>query len=416
MMRFRQPLTVLLLVLCVQASLSAMTIRDFLGGSVQDEAYRIQLAHLDSLDSGIANTPWIRELQFRTQTDEWTLDRQRFSIRLRPRGFGETGAEEDYLGAVRRHQRLLARKLLHDALKLRYSLVLDYLYRSEMIRLKEQLRAVHVDRVRIIQQSLGNLKLDPDDLIKAESDKQDTQLDLIDLRIRLEGTVERIQSLYGTNAEPVFDRSLLPGPDLIEKYASRPFLPLPADNLHRRLAEAKRDIAATELELEKAKDRDYISHIDAGYRLDKREEFKAAFSIELAFRWPWITTARTRIAGRAQSLKREEMAFQETGPRLEKNISREERAIRRFLGQYRELLGVSTEETVRPFIERFIQLDSGNPLILLRLRETTIKRAITLEQVRNNLYLRYLELLDTTGDLSAEPRINWFAAVREVLP
>ena len=85
---------VVLLVLVLSAGsvsqVEGVSVTQFLSSAIQDPTLHFQNEKVGFLTGSSANTPLIREVEFRGRIDEFEDSRQRWGVRISPTGWGET--------------------------------------------------------------------------------------------------------------------------------------------------------------------------------------------------------------------------------------------------------------------------------------------------------------------------------------
>src|SRR5690606_12306650 len=80
------------------AAAGVLPVAAFLEGVETDSG--LSAHRRDLRAGGFAGTPYVRDLEFRIRNEAFDLGRQRYSVQLSPKGFGEEGASRRMLGAL----------------------------------------------------------------------------------------------------------------------------------------------------------------------------------------------------------------------------------------------------------------------------------------------------------------------------
>jgi len=154
-------------------------VKDLLNSAYLDIVYRSQKEKLDYLRLNPFKVPLLRRVEFRTETHEFELSQQEYTIRISPNSFGERKYNKKYYETSVRINEIRNKEALNEALSERYKYVINLIKTSKIIRLKQQLELLLEDRMNVLKQSQNTVDFDYEDLLNAEDDYHDLSIDLI---------------------------------------------------------------------------------------------------------------------------------------------------------------------------------------------------------------------------------------------
>jgi len=392
-----------------------ITVSDFLATARNDYTLDNQNAKLDFLHTSSSNTPFFDRIEFRTETDGFEFPRQRYSLRFYPNGWGETGSGKKVYKttvAANETQRAL---LLHQALKRRYTLVVELLHTRNMVELTQQLMVLYEDRVRVLRQGSESTDFNMNDLVEAEDDYTRIQLELIDLENTRSAIDAAIRACTPDNASVGFDAGSIAEIGSIEKAIRQLNTAIDEDNVYLRDSAARLELAQWSYDLEKSRGRKYISYFETHYDNEERHDAREAIFVELGIRFPFINTNRLDTNRRMLAYLTEKGRYEELKQVLSEKRSALTGDLEKLLKQHALLTAKEERASLKSSLTTYLHLEGVDPLMLLKLKESTLKRDITLEKLRYAIYSQYVEFLDVLGALSEKPLKNYLSSAQELV-
>ena len=415
-------LTVKLLVLatvflcvCNSSDASVLSVRCFLATAQHDCLLQNANEKVGFLQATSPNTPFFDKVELRTQTDEFELSRERYSVRLYPNGLGETKAGRKIWETSLQRSRIQRELLLHQALKKRYLLVIDLLCSKKILAISRQIKSVYEDMVTALEKSRNSLDFDINDLIGASDDLTKAKLEIIELEARVQSVENSILSYMLAEGPIAFSTENLAGIDVIRNL-SQHFGDTPApDNVYVKDSSLRVEIAKSRHALEKAQGRRYIRFLEVSYDNEERDDSSRAYFVELGITLPFVNSNRLDINRRKLQLLTAQTCDKELKRTLEEGLATCSGDIKRLLKEYAVLTEIKQQTATDSLLKAYMQVEGISPLVLLEMKESILKRNIALEKIRNELFISYIELLDITGKLSEKPLKNYISADLEFI-
>lgn len=382
-----------------------------------------QLKSMDELHDFLRNaprsTPYLDKIELRTETEDFDLDKQKFSLRFYPKGWGETAGTQRLRETRNQSRELAYEERFHKVLKDRYDLVIDYLETRALMDIEKELLVNLEDQIRVFQAlGPGDMAFDVGRLIDAQDDRMIHQLKRVKLEDRLTGLVHWIRQLTECG-----DRFSVQTKGLVTVADIRFFVTdftesaEASSRLPPSLVDRQMRVRLTEdaYHLEVAKNRDFITFFDVSYDLDDREEIEKAVSLEVGVRLPFIHEDRDDILGRRTEWMEAKIDFTEAERKWSQKRESTHRQLIRYLDQYDVLTARKKTGGAATSYEVYRQMDGVNPLELLKIRESILENDIRIQETRFSVLRRFIDLLDVSGKLSARPLINYLSATQEAI-
>jgi hypothetical protein len=408
-------LATVFLCVCNSSDASVLSVRSFLATAQHDPLLQHANEKVDFLQSTSSNTPFIDRAELRTRTDDFELTRQRYSIRLYPNGLGETDAGRKVYETSLQRSRVQRELQFHQALKKRYLLVLDLLHSVSILELNRQAKAIYQDRVTVLEKSRSSLDFDINDLIGAYDDLTETELEIIELEASKQSLEDSIGSYMPTKGEILFSTENLVNVAVIRNMAQQ-IIDRPApDNVYIKESLLRVDCAKSSHALEEAQSQNHLRYFEISYDNGERHDSSKAYFLELGIRFPFINSNRLDINRRKLQLLTAQASDKELKRTLEEGLATCSGDIKRLIKGYAVLTEIKQQATTDSLLKDYRQVEGISPLVLLKMKESILKRNIALDKIHNELLIGYIELLDITGKLSEKPLKNYISADLEFI-
>jgi len=289
-----------------------LTITRFLGTAEKD--YRLQ-NHRDIVDyfeTAPTSTPYVDKIEFRTKTEDFDMSKQKYALRFYPKGWGETEYTDKLAETAKRSNQIEHEAYFNTALKQRYNLVLAYCEAASLLKLQQSLVAVYDDRIHVLRrQSQQNLDFNMDLLIEAEDQYIDLQLDRVKLENNLSRIVEQVKMASDSNARIDFQENQMAGIEIVEWVISDMDENSTIENVHLLDQRVKIELSEYKYQLEKSKNRDYLSFFQVAYDADEYDDMEKAYSVEFGFKLPFVNPDRNEVNRRRINHMKERLKYED---------------------------------------------------------------------------------------------------------
>ncbi len=412
------PLAAAFLLLSVQSLKAAeISIGDFLATAKQDYLLDYQHEKIDFLHDSSSNTPFLERIEFRAGTSEGThsSSRQRYGVRIYPTGWGESSNGKKVYDTSLDHSTAQHDLLLHQAIKKRYVLVVDFLHSEKMLELQNELLVLYKDKGRVLRQSQNNINFDFNDLIEAENEYTSLQLEQVSLKESMRSIGGLIQAYLPSDNPVEFDTKNMAGIDamknIIEQVRSTP----ESENAYLRESSVRTELAEKRHQLEESENRRFLRFFEASYDEEERNDSDDKFFFRLGIKLPFINSGKLDVNRRKLAYLTEKGRNEE----LKRTLSESQRVLyddlKRLIEQHEVMTKRKEEINFESSLKTYSALQGVTPLVLLKIRESMLQNDRILETIRHEFCTTYIELLDVTGALSAKPLRNYLSSDQENL-
>jgi len=351
------------------------------------------------------NIPFIRSVELRTESRDLLLERQEYTIRIKPNSFG----------AISNQKKLYQNKILeveiedqlkfNEELEKRYLLILDLIFNERTNELHEEKKVQLEDKLTILGQSIYDSKFDVKDLIDAEDELLSTNLKLSNLnqeRNNLQYLIEQFLNVsnkdFSINTE-----------DLIEP---KEILDYSYDNsnlnesLKITLQKIKLNVIDNEMKVTASKSKQVFDYFQARYGGKRSFLFDENFSIGLGINLPFFGNTRERKGEFYFDKLNEESKLNELKRNLKEDQKKVLDAFNLAKSNYQTLQRQTENSSVIPLLETYKKIEGISPMILLKLKMLLKKKEIETSKVEYELYRSFIKLLANQEILFQKPLIN----------
>lgn len=368
----------------------SISIDDFLKNKIEQNSTPTMMIVRDF------NPSWIDQVDFRTETDEFDVVRQRYSVRVSPSSPKIRKAQRNLHQLYQEKANLESNIPNVDFIEFAYEELLTIIELSRKIRIKQNLLIVLNDQEIVHTRLLQIAKTTPKDWLEV-------QQDITQLKIDIYQHQEELNSLL-PNGKSIEIDHLIPINQLLKQLK-------PEANLSSKEQEVAIDLQLLEGEvgLEKAEQKNAFDFLQVEYRGPQKNPFEEKVSITAGFQFPF--------SGK-QKLKLEELA-------IEQEVLKREVAADKQLTQYKineklrqlQLLIKEldfTKKTMNAHLERATiiveksnQNAEANPLFSLYQKEESVQKELDFLKLEMMIYQEYIDYLVLTEQLFQTPFYNY---------
>jgi hypothetical protein len=335
-----------------------------------------------------------------------------YVVRFTPNGWGEARQGKRMYRLSLKYNSAEYDLLLNNAMKQRYRLVLDHLYRKKLLVFYRQLAVIYADRINVLEKSASGLDFDFNDLVNSEDDDIRLQLDIINLENDLDAVDDEIRMSLTGRDQIAFDTSDFINPADIRARLKSLDTSLNPDNIHLKSSRLRMGYSEARFKLEKAENRNYLSYFEA--RVDRDEaRFREGLSAGLGIRIPIVNPNRLDINRRRLASMEDKARYENNKRRLAEKIVANLQDLDRLLRQHKILTDKKSGSKAESSLALYSKMDGVNPLILLKLKESTLQIEMSLLKISFRVLEEYINLLDDAGSLIKRPFTNYLSRDKE---
>lgn len=371
--------------------------------------------------------PGIDNVEFRIRNTGFDEEDFLYSIRIKPRGIGETRAASRFNSTIVSNNEYKRKLLLNEAIYERYLL---YVYLVEYKTLHEyyqELITLYNDRINVMESQAHSEKFKLEQLIKEENDRTKEWVACKEIEKNIQVLEQNAKRYLGDSSFIAFDTNGLVNIETIIRRIEETDFVLDTNNAYLDYYRNKLELAEARFELEKAEGRRYIDMINFRYDNEdmadeirnknnfKDYSYKKAFAIELSFQIPNLTNSAADYNRRKASFLSEIEKYNKTKEGLEAKVRKDLADLNQLIAQYRYLKARETEVDAEASLKKYLQIEGIDPLVLLDVKEKVLKNKIQRAQIKYGMIRNYMYVLDNAGILSDMPIRNYLSEENEVV-
>jgi outer membrane protein TolC len=151
--------------------------------------------------------------------------------------------------------------------------------------------------------------------------------------------------------------------------------------------------------------------MDQRERRDEGREYdlNLGYSVRLGFTFPLVNADRLDVNRRKLALMDSEARYKDLVKDADDDMEDLVRKLRTLLRSYELLTAREEAVNAESSLKAYLSVEGIDPLVLLRTQEAILKARIDREQIRYDIYRKFIEVMDVTGALSREPLRNVLA-------
>lgn len=383
-----------------------LTIAEYIKATGEDPRLRNK-KEMSSTFGGPGNTPLLKGVEFRTETKNFDIMKQKYAFRFYFKGLGETKASNSVLQNYKELYAAEYKVDLIDILLERYTVVLESIEIKKNLELLDSLTAVLDDEVAVLRK-MSSISQDTSltEIVDTEDKITDIELEKIELENRANSIEVLISEQTGNESKPAFSNEKLITIDDVEKRISEMEKAEHEPDVLVEYRKQRVELAESELQMEKAKTYDFFNYFSLDYDTDDWDTPRNSFSIGLAVNIPGIKNDQVNISRKKAGLIEEKMKCETESTENEKSIKSNIRSIKRQIKQYRVLLEKNRDSEASTSLEKYSSMEGADPLTILKIKERVIKNEMKMQSILFRIYIRYITLLNLTGVLPENPDEN----------
>ena len=359
------------------------------------------------------NIPLIGSVELRTESRDLLLERQEYTIRIKPNS----------LGAMNHQKKLYQNKILevetenkirlNKDLENRYYLILDLIFNERSIELHKERQSLLRDKLKVLGESIYDSKFDVKDLVDAEDDLLATNLKINQLneeKNRLQYTLNQMIRLPGSNFRI----------DTLDLIGAKEIMDYDADtttvqNLEITLQEIKLEIIDNEMKVEASKSKQVFDYFQARYGGQNSFLFDENFSLGMGINIPFFGNTRERKGEYYFDRLNEENELEELKYSIKEDLKGNIDAFKLSMSNYQALYDQTRNSSVLSLLNTYKKIEGVPPLTLLNLLSLQHKKKIETLKAEHLMYKSYVKLLAAQEVLFQDPLVNHLSRNRDFI-
>lgn len=402
-----------------------VSVGEFLSTALNDARLQARHAGKGYHFSSYGGLPWIRDVEFKVRNEAFSLERQRYTLELTPRGIGEGLASKNYTSAQISQSAQREKVLLNRALLDRYMMVIHLLLRTTTDSLFKELILVNEDRIKVLDSRKFAEDFDLNQLVEAESDLTKLKTQYIDAKKEMEVLELRMAAEFPKGEFGGIDTQGFVQLENVITEVEKSTYEVDSNHVYLKYLDQGLELAESRLVLEQSENQQILKSISFGYdvgeRLDEIDRRKSgkdydlaqAYIIEATFKIPGLSSKNVEMNRRKRDFLSEAEDVESNRRDLYQSMEKDIRDIQALVIQYRYLMARENEVDAQASLKKYLQMAGVDPLILLSIKAGSLKNILKIEEVKYGILLNFIKVMDATGHLSKTPLKNFLSASSE---
>lgn len=384
-----------------------LTTSEILATAKDQYLIQLQRQRVDFLKENSSKLPVMDELEFRTETNDFRLREQRYTLRGRFFTKDQRNAQQGFQQANIELKSIEEQILMNEFLKERYLGIMEAYFFDQLLEAEKEKKILQEDRVTVLRKSINLPKFEILDLLDAEDNLQTAERDIL----RLENAVltSEMKIFRWTNETGFLkkgDIQLIPVEQVMEQVRSLPTEPSTA---HATLVKRNlnQTVALQEQAIRRASEENTFEYFQARIGGTDDDGFRQNFKLGVGIRIPVRNREQLDLEELEYDKIDEGIKYKELQVALK---SRMAQIVIEMENQYRlyELLQQQIQNNQADNVFKQYQKIAGtSPMALLKLKGNRFKKELERLSVEQNIYQLYIELLDASGKMMEMPLRNY---------
>jgi hypothetical protein len=343
---------------------------------------------LQSMDNNTFSPSWIRELEFRTETEDFLFDKQEYLIRYRPSFPGERAAQSRLIDVSREEWQINQLNFQNDINRYLLDELLIIRQINEELELLNELNQIYQDQRLLISDQIYDGNFNLKDLSQIDNDIRSTQSKIKDHQLRID-LIQQRDDLPDTD-------QLIPIREISQQLEERNLTRQSSINIAERSFELKKVEAERELEkIEGGRIFDFIQLRYNGPHADLLSE-RLALSVSIQFPNDSRSKLRVEELKVEQLIRQQEFNLEQKLDSIKLSRDLDEFTLLIQKWSYNQEIITQQSDDLNNLINQGVNVEFDTPEVILYQKEQLIKLKQDQLSLERDIYRLYLDLLERT--------------------
>lgn len=398
-------LTFVSLSVCAQQKM--LTFEDYIGAVLDEPKVSIYNNKINFLDQNNGQSPILRELEFRTETDEWNLTRQEYLLRSSFNGKKEREKEQAYYDSNKSVIEAEKKVEIHDEIVDRYTNWLNYLLLREKQSIIKKRILLAEDKMAILKTKAAlTVDFNLNEYIKTEDQFHDAKRQQLMLEHELQLINATIAQGVPNIVFQVIDTSQLIAIERVGEVLNQI---TDTAYIHPDFEERSSQInqLQKEYELEQVQDQQILDFVQLKYAGRDNSDLVQEFSFGMGINIPLKNINQVKLNEILLEVLENEDKLSNDKYYNTLKINQQKLYINLLTEQYQLLEEQSINSQSFYSAQTYEKLVASDPVMLLQIEESLLLREQKKLDLKIEIYTLYINILDNSGLLSQLPFINY---------
>lgn len=357
---------------------------------------------LDFLNNTDYTLPFIQQIEVRSETNDFQLREQEYSVRFSPNSPKQRRAQNNYHQAFIRDAKVDKQEFLLDELEEKYSILVDYNFILGLINNKEAFKKLYTQKQKILRALVSSSNFDITDFVNTEEDIFELESELLELAQKKNTINEAINVAVGTKEIQT---------DFID--LNQILLAIRSNNtpvfLNNEAFQLRQDLIQKEYEKELSEINNPLDFVQAKYRGGRTREFEEKISFGIGIRLPFKGDKKLDLLELEYEKLERNSDFETDLIEKKKRIATQANRIENFVEQHNLLQKQTEDNQVQYALAQLKKMSDASPLQIIRMEEILLKKRSQIYRLEYRIFQEYvdwLHLTETTISLPLRNHLN----------
>lgn len=371
-------------------------------------------ANLNFLTQEKQNLALLNEIELRTETDELDLSRQEYLMRLSLTNRKSRQTQDAITQGQIQYYQKRAEAMAAEELKERYESILTWYNVQSKAQFVRKRLLLLADQKKVYQNQLTNSNdFEIKDLLKAETEIQQLERELVQLQTMQEDLAERL--LLDVTPEGSAELS-------IENWISFSTMSFVLENISQlpnhnpllAIQQTEVDLESLNLDLELAEGKQILDFVQLKYSGRESQTVPQEFSLGIGVRIPTKATSRQKVNEAQLDLFDEQYKQRQLEAKIAERLRDYYQSYQQLETEYQMLIKQIEESDWEGTLATYQQAGIVSPLSLLQIKETLLKQESSLHKLEAEARKIFIKILAVKGLLNQAPRTNYLSDKMEL--
>lgn len=350
----------------------------------------------------------IRELEFRTESNQLDTERQDFALRLSPSNPWEVKRNNQYFQTYKEVKQLDRNRELKKLLRTHYKAIIEWVYLEEKKKLKEEEREATQMLIEILEAQRLSSFFDPNDYAGLKIEQVEKVVELEELYFEEDVQHGKIETLYPQAKNQTISWALndLISVEMIELWIdNHQSVPEFGEVAYRQM---QIELSKAEWALEKSNIN--VGYLQAQYQQFRIEQARSPWSIGLGVTIPIVNPNKGNMTKRKLEMIEAEGNLTEAKNEQKVGLALMKKKVKTLTTRYYNLQSQLDGLNIDTLASNLQKIKDSNPITEVRLKRSLIKSRNILALLRKEIYLAYIEYLWHAEMLQQQPFKNYLSS------
>jgi|GEM_PF-2978155 len=378
---------------CLSAQ-NTISLSEFLGAS-SSRAQQAIAAEQNALANQDNELPFIEDWEFRTETNDFKLDKQEYALRLKPNLPKHRKANNQYYNLLYNLYDAKSKIAQKESLVERYELAISLAQAQLRMQQLEELSPILQDQLTVAKKLMASDKSDIKALISVENDLDDLSFDKIKVADRIEILQSRIAQISNGSTLTLRTDNWLNTTQIADSLTITTL----TSTTDSRAIEQEINLADQEYATELAKINNPIDFLQVRFRGKDESELRELFSVGLGIRIPTKGEGQLKLNEIEIEKLEKQNELATLLHRRENQIALIAKEIELSIMEVEELSSKSKDSQAQKLYDYYQKEGVADIMDFLELKAALLKRQHDIQALRLEVFERYVRWLELTDKI-----------------